>query len=511
MTATTLQRLLKYPHPAVFSKDPQAALVLRVRHEDGCVWRVAEGLMTVTVGGIDEFVYDLKTLTVGQLSAALVADGLDVIHVTSRYDTFSALVLVEGGGSSLDEFDGVYPIPGDQWVSNGDHVYAYTSLLWALMSSYEGELTHAGYQVRQALRQMVMTQAEGEWLDVWAMIYGLTRLPGETDAELRVRIPEEAFRLRVNGLAIEQAVKSITGRSIEIREPWRLMFRLDESALSGADHLHDADFYSYHIIQPVAREAFDWAPVLDVINRNRAAGVLVYSPAVEFPGFEVTVQPPVEYLVRSGRVDLMGCGAWPGGEVPLGVMRLDDNEFTLNHPAVIFELRTFGSDDGLQTAQDFGNHRTIAYAAITLSDGVPLGDENAILSRGQNRYLFDPERTLSDELAPSDYDVTLETRRVERITIETRADGLTWPDVEAIVLGSAPTFGATASAYDGVNNWIGPWNDRSWLGWRLVGMKYSETPWVTEVRYSEPVLGDVRLDEYEPVLNHPLVVTQTPA
>ena len=35
MIETTLQRLLKYPHAAVFDKDPLAELAIRVRHDDG--------------------------------------------------------------------------------------------------------------------------------------------------------------------------------------------------------------------------------------------------------------------------------------------------------------------------------------------------------------------------------------------------------------------------------------------------------------------------------------------
>ena len=34
MIETTLQRLLKYPHAAVFDKDPLAELAIRVRHDD---------------------------------------------------------------------------------------------------------------------------------------------------------------------------------------------------------------------------------------------------------------------------------------------------------------------------------------------------------------------------------------------------------------------------------------------------------------------------------------------
>ena len=295
MTATTLQRLLKYPHPAVFDKDPKAALVLRVRHASGCVWRVEAGIMSVTVGTAAPLTYNLQSFTIGGLKAALLADGLEVIDITDRYDTHSAMVLVEGGGSAADQFDGVYPIPGDQYVSNGDHVYAYTSLLWALMSTYSRELDAAAYQVRQALLQMVIATAEGEWLDLWGTIYSVPRVDGETDVDLRSRIPREAFRLRVNPRAIELAIKDLTGKTVSILEPWKDIFTLDVSLLSGPDKMQDSDHVGPFLIQPYSETPIDWSDVLPIIERNRPAGVLSLPPKGRI-GTSISV--PGEYTVE---------------------------------------------------------------------------------------------------------------------------------------------------------------------------------------------------------------------
>lgn len=280
---TTLQRLLKYPHRAVFDKDPVAELVLRVRHASGCVWRIAGGVMTVTTGQ-GTHTYDLTALTVAQLRAAMVADGLSVQNVTAKFDSHSALVLVEGGGDSSDQFDGVYPIPGNQLVSNGDHVYAYTSLLWALMSVYSREVDAAAEQVRQALLQMVIATAEGEWLSLWGTLYGVPRLDGETDAQLRLRIPREAFRLRVNPRAIELSVKDLTGKTITILEPWHDVFTLDQSPLSGGDKIQDGELVGPFLIQPSSVGSIDWSDVLPIIERNRPAGVLTLPPQVLYRG-----------------------------------------------------------------------------------------------------------------------------------------------------------------------------------------------------------------------------------
>lgn len=303
MSLTTLQRLLRYPHAAVFDKDPQSALVLRVRHSSGCVWRVAAGVMTVTVGSSAPLTYNLSAMTVGSLKAALVADGLQVVDVTDRHDATSALALVEGGGSTSDQFDGVWPIPGDQYVSNGDHVYVFTSLLLALLSTYSRELDAAAEQVRQALLQMVIATAEGEWLDLWGTIYGVPRLEGETDAQLRLRIPREAFRLRVNPRAIELAVKDLTGKTITIAEPWVSIFTLDQSELSGGDNIQDGELVGPFLIRPQSVGAIDWSDVLPIIERNRPAGVLMLPPQVLYRGgAELGSSPTVGTSVRRRHV-----------------------------------------------------------------------------------------------------------------------------------------------------------------------------------------------------------------
>ena len=460
MTATALNRLLKHPHPAVFDKTPHAELALRLRHPDGASWRVADGVLTASAAG-EDWDYELAGHTVGSLASALDGDGFNVVYLSPQFANRGALVLAEG--------------VGDESITNGDHITAFTSPLWAIMGAYAGEVRGAEYQMHQALRQMVITQAEGEWLDLWGALYAEGRAEGESDADYAPRIPEEAFRIRVNGLAIEQAIKDRTGCDIEIREPWRLMFTLNESKLSGTHALHNADYYTYHVIHPVARASTDWSAVLPVIHRNRSAGVLVYAPSIEFPVSHITVQPPVEYLVERASEVVHVIGAWPGGENPLGIMRLSDNEFTLNHRAMIYQLRTYSNAEGLQTEQHIGVPRNIAYASITLSDGVPLGDENAILSRGQMHIEYDPEPVVSDTLALSDYDVTRDIRRVEFVTMDGRGAYLLWPDGVEAELSLVDTYGAYASAYDGLNDWSGAWSSRNWLGWRNVGMSITDT------------------------------------
>jgi biotin operon repressor len=265
MTKSILQRLLSHPHAAVFEKGAQDELVFRVRHPLGAAWSIADGQMVVSAGALRR-TYGLSTRTVSSLISALRADGFEVLHVSSRFDIMSALVLTEG--------------EGEQGASNGDHITAFTSLLWTLFTGYARELTEAERQISQALLQMVIGTAEGEWLDLWGALYSVQRLVGETDVAYRVRIPREAFRIRVNARAIELSVKQLTGKTIRLLEPWQDVFTLDVSVLDGPHKFQDSDRIGPFFIQAVSDLSIDWSDVLPIILRNKPAGVLMLPPQV---------------------------------------------------------------------------------------------------------------------------------------------------------------------------------------------------------------------------------------
>ena len=475
MSRTVLQRLLKYPHAAVFDTSPAPELALRVRNPAGLVWEVIDEQLKLVVGqnlhwdgttsfnghydwGITRREYDLTNITVGELVEQLRADGHDVVFENPELASRGARVLVAGSG--------------DQDTSNGDHLSAYTSLLWCLFSGYAVELGEARAQVVQALRQMVMTQAEGDWLDVWAKLYGVPRIGAEGDTSLQARIPTEVFRLRVNGLAIEDAVKDIAGQTVWIDEPWRRMFTLDVSALSGDARLHDGRYYTYHVIQPVGAPGTDWSKAMPVIERNKAAGIEIFAPRVEYPARHVVLQPPVEYRVQNARVDVRGCGSYGPYDQVLGVMRLSDNEITQNHLVARHDNYFIAQeDDGLQLHQQIQPARNIAMAAIALSDGPESGDENFVLGRGADRVDFIPEPIPSDELLLSHYTADRVEERVEVITIAQHLYGIESPFTAVGVVGRTNvTIHDAPAAYE-VPGWSGFWDDRSWLpDWRHSGV-----------------------------------------
>lgn len=260
---TMLKRLLGSLHTAVFDISPDSGLAFFIRHPAGVTWSVADETLTATVNSQSK-TYQLNTMTVGQLAGQMALDGFEVSGLSPEFSGLSASVLVEGRGNTLN--------------SNGDRLYAFRDLLRSILGGYARELRTAKAQIGEALKQMVITQAEGEWLDLWGALYNTPRPQGMVDTSYQPLIPQEAFRLRVNGYAIEKAILDLTGQRVHIEEPWEGMFRLDESTLSGTHRFYDGSSVGYHLIRPVADQAINWDGVLDIIERNKAAGVIVLPP-----------------------------------------------------------------------------------------------------------------------------------------------------------------------------------------------------------------------------------------
>lgn len=321
---TTFQRLLRYPHGAAFDKRPADELALRVRHPLGCTWVVRDEVLTVTPAGAAPISYNLPDYTLASLATGLRQDGFEVPYTSNSLRLLSAAILVDGSG--------------DQAKSNGDHLKAFTSLLWVILSVYARMLKEAGVAKEEALRQMVIPQAEDYWLDVWGQLYGVERRDNEDDPAYAERIPEEAFRIRVNALAIEKAIKDLTGKDVVIREPWKQIFRLDISQLSGRHHLYEGSRYGYHLLQPVAfGGSIEWDDVLAVIDRNRAGGVIVLPPVIEMNGF---VDASLSGVVWSGIKSMMGDSLGGRANAPLGEMVLDEDSIVRNYMVAITSLRS---------------------------------------------------------------------------------------------------------------------------------------------------------------------------
>jgi hypothetical protein len=318
-----LKRLLEYPHSAVFEKAPDQELVLRIRGQSSLSWEVFGGVLTVTVNGFHHK-YALGTLTFAALGALMALDDIIVEYENSEYGSLGAHMLLDGAN--------------DQANSNGTHLYAYSSQLWALFASYSEELDRAQYALIQALRQMIIKQASDEWLDLWGTLYDHKRTPGKRDTEYAIEIPREAFRLRVNALAIEKAILELTGKDVRIEEPWENMFRLSESILSGRDRLYDGSTTGYHIIRPVSAVPIEWNDVLAVIERNRAAGVFVLEPEVRL---KTSVSGGVVGRIYSARTDTQSALVATFADGRLDYMQLSAGSFHRNYAVMISSISTF--------------------------------------------------------------------------------------------------------------------------------------------------------------------------
>ncbi|MBN3839265.1 hypothetical protein [Burkholderia sp. Ac-20349] len=189
-----------------FNKDPKAYLALRVNYGNGpFTWTVQDGTLTGMSGVTQLFSFDLSQYTLGQLINALVAvPGVTVPYSESGSWNLSALVLLDA--------------TGDQSQSNGDHLMAYSSLLWALLEPWARELAAIATQIQQALLQMSLKTASNEWVDEWGGYFNVPRQSGELDAAYAARIIMEVLRPRGNNVAIEAALFELLGQKVTVTD-----------------------------------------------------------------------------------------------------------------------------------------------------------------------------------------------------------------------------------------------------------------------------------------------------
>jgi hypothetical protein len=255
----TLQKLLKYPHKDVFDTSPYDQMAFRLRNPLGsCSWSVSNEALSVS-DGVQLFNYSLPELSIAELIVQLQTDGFEVGSVSSDFLDFNSTVLTDGLGNQ----------------NESGFLYGFTNLIYAFFGAYSKELKIAKKQIDEAIKQMVISSAEGEWLDLWGNLYNHKRSQNQIDIDYSNQIPKEAFRERVNAFAIEQAIFDETGKRVIIEEPWGEMFRLDDSELSGTKKLYNGEKVGYHLIRPVSLIPLDWSDVIPIIMRNKASGIIV--------------------------------------------------------------------------------------------------------------------------------------------------------------------------------------------------------------------------------------------
>lgn len=196
--------------PRVFDKTPQAVLALRLSYDGSMRWAITDGRLTTFVAGgsgapLD---VDLAAHTLTSLVDYLAAQPGYSVPFESDAGHLSALALLDGDG--------------DIAASNGDHLLAYTSLLWAWLEPLAVELNTAHGMLNEALAQLDIRTASGEWLDDWGRYFTVPRLPAEPDDRYRQRIVTDPLRVLCNNNALAQLIELQTGIRVDIVDlDWR--------------------------------------------------------------------------------------------------------------------------------------------------------------------------------------------------------------------------------------------------------------------------------------------------
>lgn len=183
-----------------FSKDPVQFLALRISCDTGRLkWKVADGFLTLTPISSVAFPIsiDLSQFTLQALKNHINAQPgyLILYNDTTTKHFLSALTLLDGSGNIQQ--------------SNGDHLYAYTSLLFAWVNSQAGELELAQDQIVNAIAQMSTTSAGGEFLDLLGTYYKVPRNAGELDPAYGPRIIAQVLLPSTNNVGMAIAMMAL--------------------------------------------------------------------------------------------------------------------------------------------------------------------------------------------------------------------------------------------------------------------------------------------------------------
>lgn len=289
------QKLLSLLH-RVFDPDPEQFLALRISYGGSMTWTVSEGVLSTTVvGGIGQgFSIDLTTLTLAQLTSAISAlPGYQVLYADGSANlALSARVLIDGAG--------------DIAQSNGDHLYAYTSLVWAYMEAVGTELKAAKAQIPEAINQMSIPTASDDWIDELGSYYGVPRLQGEQDQSYGARIIAETVRPRSNNIAIERAISYYTGQATKVTDV--TIYGPSFPKYNGAVTHNSAYHYQaqsshlyglfdvqlgYDLLGGTDQTAFA-AVVAGIVDRLRSAGTHMRALSLQSSDISDSFTPPVD-------------------------------------------------------------------------------------------------------------------------------------------------------------------------------------------------------------------------
>lgn len=355
-----LDRLLSSIYSAL-DKSPQKRPVLGFSRDDGLKWRVSGRQLTLMTGTGD-FIdrLDLQKLTLGELAAKMELTGFQVSFVDEDFKERLAAILLPGENSAV--------------AGATFYAYAYDSLLWSILDGYAIELEAAADDVAQIAAALSLPTATDEWLDFWGEYFGIARGERDDDA-YRAYIVAEVTAERSNPKAIEKSILNATGRKVEIYEPWRDLFYLDSSKPSDA-RFYDGATWGPHLIRPVCREQspINWAPIVEIVQRSRPAGVLMLSPEWRPQPWLINVDPGLPIV---GRAETRTIYAFYDDKITLSSYMFGTLP-TQNYQVLRYNLVAKSSLQGITGVQTGLRVFTTAIKSqIRLSDrDCKIGDEN---------------------------------------------------------------------------------------------------------------------------------------
>ena len=265
-----------------FDRDPDAVVALTLTHPGGVLWSVTDSRIFVATESGSPLADLPLDGTLDELATSLTNAGMTVSFRNPELASLNCRILIGGSGSESSR--------------SGNVIYAHRSVVWALMSAYSTEVEVAAELVPPAIEQAYLHSADGDWLDYWGEFFKIPRHTGQNDADYLTTMVRETLRHRSNKYAIENAVKDSTGNIITIDEPWTEIFMLDKSTLSGPDKIKGGSSVGRNLIRPVSHGGVDWATILPIVNRNRAAGVIALDPLSRIGSF---FDAGLDYSVKS--------------------------------------------------------------------------------------------------------------------------------------------------------------------------------------------------------------------
>lgn len=288
-----LARLLASMNRA-FDKDPDAFLGLRLQYDGGMQWQILDGVLTTAVqgGSGGPLRIDLAPLSLLGLAGKLVLQpGYSVPYTADA---------VNQGASALR----LLQTTGDIRTSNGDHFYAYTSVLYAYLDAMGQELDLARQAIAAIPDELSVTSADGEWLDFLGSYYAVRRLNGEVDGLYARRIIAETLRAKGNNVAIEMAIQDYTGQDVTIADV--VIFRGPEPSFDGIPHYDGA--YKFQLASVPAYGLFDCQVGYDLLGGSQP------------PAYIATLRGIIERLRDAGtqlrNVTLTGSSLSDRGPLP---------------------------------------------------------------------------------------------------------------------------------------------------------------------------------------------------